>query len=392
MLTSFRLSTFYLLYFLSIGVTLPFMPAYFQSLGFSPERAGALLSVLPVCSMVLPPVWGQVADRTGRPGVVLLVLCVGGLFGYTLLLGASSFVGALLAMGVYSVFGSAITAIIDSIAMQHVLINGGEYSHLRRWGSFGFVVSTLAFGYSIKQVDRVAVLAPIAFLAAASAWCAVTLARAPKGAREGPKPSVKAAIDLLRDKQLVLLLIATTLHWLAGTPYHGSLGPHYLSLGLQPWAISLTWGAAVGSEVIVLSLYPRWSHRISTRWLLICAFSISAFRWFAMASTSNVVALTLLATLHGLTFGAFYVAAVNQIARHAPGSLRATGQSLFVAMTFGFGGLVGFSGSGALYSWVGGHRLFAFAGVLELLPLAVAAFLLRRDGPPGNRHSVVTVR
>ncbi len=376
--TSFRLSTFYLLYFLAVGVTLPFLPAYFTTLGISSSEIGVLLSIAPVFSLLMPPVWGQLADRSGHPGVILLVLCVGALLGYTVLLGASGFSTALVAMALYSVFGSSVTSIIDSMSLQHLTHHRGEYAHLRRWGSLGFVVATLAFGYSVKRVDRMAVLAPMVFLLAAAAWCGLTLARAPRVARSGPRPTVKAAVNLLNDKTLLLLLLATMLHWVAGTPYHGSLGTHFTAMGLAPWAVGLTWGVAVSSEVVVLSLWPKWSHVVSPRVLLLITFALSSLRWFAMAATSNVVLLTLLAATHGISFGAFYVAAVAEVAKHAPDSLRATGQALFTAITFGFGGIVGFTGSGVLYAHLGGHQLFAIAGAIELLPIAVVLFAFKR--------------
>ena len=316
MVTSFRLSVFYLLYFLTIGVTLPFLPAYFGSLGLSASQIGLLLSVGPVFSLFAPPLWGQLADRTGRPGLVLLMLCLGCLFGYTVLLGASTFTTAVLSMALYAVFGSSVTAIIDSLSLGHLSRTGdlANYGHIRRWGSLGFVVATLAFGYSVAKIDRLALLVPMGFLAASAAWCAVTLARAPRVmAAEGPKPSFTAAAQLLQNRELVLLLVATTLHWVASTPYHGSLGTHYTAMGLAPWAIGLTAGVAVSSEVVVMTLWPRWSHRVSARHLLMLAFGVSALRWWGMAATSDVVWLTALSALHGLSFGAFYVASVSEV-------------------------------------------------------------------------------
>ena len=375
--TSFRLSVFYLLFFLTVGVTLPFLPAYFGSLGLTAPQVGVLLSVSPVFSLFAPPLWGQLADRTGRPGLVLLMLCLGGLFGYSVLLGATTFTTAMLSMALYAVFGSSVTAIIDSLSLGHLSRAGdlGAYGHIRRWGSIGFVAATLVFGYSVAKIDRLTVLVPMAFLAASAAWCALTLARAPRlVASEGPKPSFKAAAQLLQNRELLVLLVATTLHWVASTPYHGSLSTHYTAMGLAPWAIGLTAGVAVSSEVVVMTLWPRWSHRVSARHLLMLAFALSALRWWGMAATSDVVWLTALSALHGFSFGAFYVASVSEVARHVPQSLRSTGQALFNAITFGLGGIAGYSGSGALYAHVGGHQLFAIAGFLELLPLAVIVF------------------
>jgi PPP family 3-phenylpropionic acid transporter len=93
-----------------------------------------------------------------------------------------------------------------------------------------------------------------------------------------------------------------------------------------------------------------------------------------------------LALLHGMTFGVFYVSSVAFMARRVPQHLRASGQGLFAAVTFGVGGLIGFAASGAGYSLLGGgHALFAVAGVLEV----IAAVLVLQAAPsrPLATHS-----
>jgi PPP family 3-phenylpropionic acid transporter len=62
-----------------------------------------------------------------------------------------------------------------------------------------------------------------------------------------------------------------------------------------------------------------------------------------------------------------------------PPHLRASGQALFAAVTFGVGGLIGYPAAGAGYDALGGHRLFAVAAALELLPMLL---VLRVRPPP----------
>jgi PPP family 3-phenylpropionic acid transporter len=50
-----------------------------------------------------------------------------------------------------------------------------------------------------------------------------------------------------------------------------------------------------------------------------------------------------------------------------------------VAVTFGVGGLAGYTAAGAAYDALGGHRLFAVAGVLELAPAVLVLFAGARD-------------
>lgn len=367
------LRAFYLLLFMSVGVSLPFMPGYFKTLGFSGAQAGVLLAVGPTFSLFMPPLWGQLADRTGRPGLLLLVTTLGGVAGYGLLAQATSFTGALLALSVHALFATSISSMADTLALHHVQQHGGTYAAIRAWGSLGFVVASLPFGFLVREVDRATVLVPLALLAASALACGLTLARTPGRTHEGPRPSLTSALALARRPEISLFLVATALHWVACAPYHGSLAPHVKDLGLPPWVVGASSSVGVLSEVVVMSTWHRWGSRVDPRKLLVGVFLVSAARWLMMAAVNDPLVLVAVAGLHGLTFGAFYLASVEWMSRHAPGSLRATAQALFVAATFGVGGIVGYRAAGQLYDALGGHRLFAVAAGLALLPaLAIA--------------------
>jgi PPP family 3-phenylpropionic acid transporter len=376
------LVVFYLLFFMFVGVTLPFLPVYYQSLDIKPSDIGLLLSVGPLFSLVAPPLWGQLADRTGRPGVVLLVLSAGSLAGFGLLLSVTSFGGVLVALALFASFNAATTTLIDSLALAHVERHGGSFARLRTFGSVGFVVATLAFGFGVDVVDRRVVVVALALIATYTAWAFLTLARTPASRREGPRADLAGAVSLVKQPQIRWLLVASAAHWVASAPYHGSLGLHFTALGFPPATVSLSASIAVTSEVLVFVTWPRWSHRFRPRALLLVAFGVSALRWGAMGLSTSPVALVALATLHGLSFGAFYVASISWVADRAPGSLRATGQSLFVAATFGLGGLVGFTGAGRLYDALGGQRLFQLAALAEVVPALVVWWRLTDARPP----------
>lgn len=354
-----------------MGVTLPFVPAYLSSLGITDTQVGLLLAVGPAFAIIGPPVWGQVTDRLGRPGLVLLILLSGTLGGYGLLQGASTFWQALGALAVQASFSTSITTVVDSLALQHVLTTGGSYARIRAWGSFGFVVSTLSFGFWVTTIDRRMVWVAMALMCLCALWTAFTLARAPTVRRLGPKPTVEAALALLERKEVALFLLATTLHWVACAPYHGILTLHLKALGHPPSTVSLSSSVAVAAELLVLVSYGRWAARVPVPTMLALSFGASALRWWGVASTDSAPLLIALSLLHGLTFGTFYVASVAWVSARTPDSLRATGQALFVAATFGVGGLVGFVLSGRVFELLGGHQLFALAGALELLPVAV---------------------
>ena len=363
---------FYALYFSITGIVLPFLPAYLKSLTLSVSQVGLLLSLSPLLALGAPHFWGHLADRTGRPHRVLSVICSGACLAFIPLLFVDRFPTLVASLAAYAFFASSITPLIDSLALQHVAQTGGSYSHLRLFGSLGFVLSSTLFGLAVDSVGRATVLAAFSLLATLTLW-SFTL-------RDSGGPPAKvpvhplAGLQLLADRELRWLLAACALHWIACAPYHGTFSIFVGSLGLPPSVVGISMGIGVTAELGVMLLYPRVAARISPRDLLAIAFIASTLRWAGLSLTSSPAVIVALSLFHGLSFGAFYVASIAFVARRVPPHLRASGQGLFAAITFGVGGLVGYSSAGAGYDWLGGHRLFAAAAVLEL---AAAALVLR---------------
>lgn len=364
---------FYLLYFGAVGVTLPFLPAYLRSLSLSTTQVGLLLSLTPLMGLVAPYFWGYLADRTGQPSRVLTIVIVGSFACFSPLLGVERYPFLVAAFAAYAFFASSVTPLIDSLALQHVAQSGGSFAHLRLFGSLGFILSTTAFGLSVDRISRATVLAPLVLFGVLALWSFTLRTRTTPGDTLHPL----SGLQLLGQRDLRWLLAGTTLHWMACAPYHGTFSIHVTALGLPPSIVGLSAGLGVAAEVAVLLLYPRVAERIAPRHLLALAFAASALRWAGFSLVHSPTALITLSLLHGMTFGAFYVSAIAFMARRVPAHLRASGQALFSAATFGLGGLVGYATAGAAYDWLGGHRLFAAAALLEL----VAAALVLRISP-----------
>lgn len=366
---------FYLLYFGTIGVLMPFLPAYLASLHLTASEIGILLAVNPALAMAAPPLWGRLADRTGRPDRVLSAIALGATLSFAPLLAVERFPAVLLVLSGYAFFASSITTVLDSLAIRHVAAQGGSYARIRLFGSLGFVLSSTLFGLSVGEVGRATVLVPLVLMAGYFLWSLRIDPPDPVASVRQPAPGRA----LVKRRDLALLLAATCVHWIACSPFNVTFPLHVTALGLDPWVIGVSAGLGVAAEIAVMFAYPRFAGRIAPRHLLFVAFAASAARWMGMAIARQPEALVLLSLLHGLTFGAFYVASIGYLAHRVPKELQATGQALFVSITFGLGGLVGYASSGVGYDLLGGgHRLFVAAAAVEL----AAALLALRLPPP----------
>lgn len=365
---------FYLLHFAVVGVVMPFLPAYLKSLSLSGTQVGVLLALTPMCALWAPPLWGHLADRLGRPDRVLSVIMAGATLAFLPLAFVQRFEVLLAVLGLYAVFASSVTTVIDSITLQRVIKTGGNYAHLRLFGSLGFVITATTLGFTLDEVDRRVVIAGAMLLASAFLWTWTLRVRT----AIGPRASAFAGLKLLRNRDLRLFLLASSLHWIAGAPFHGIFSIHVVGLGLPPSVVGSSAALGVLVEIGVLLYYPKLAARFAPRHLLAFTFFFSAARWVGMSLATTALPIVLITAGHGLTFGLFFVATVQAVASRVPAHLRATGQALLVSATFGVGGLIGFLSAGAGYDWLGGSRLFAVAAAVQLIP----AFLMLRVEPP----------
>ncbi len=367
---------FYFLYFAALGITLPFLPAYLKSLALSASQVGVLLALPPLFSLFAPPLWSQLADRSGRADLVLSVLALGACASFSLLLAAQRFISLLLVMGAYAAFNSSITPLIDSLTLDRLSSSRGSYARVRLFGSIGFVLSSAIFGMAVSKIDRAAVIVALWLMAGYFASSlAIRAASVDVDVRR-----FLGGIRLLPDRDLGVFLTCTCLHWIACAPFHGTFSIHLQALGLPPRVVGLASGLGVSAETAFMYFYPRFSNRISGKHLLFVAFVASSLRWMGMAAVDRPAFIILLSLLHAFTFGAFYIASVAHVASRTPPQLRTSGQGLFASVTFGIGGLIGYLISGVGYDALGGHRLFAVAGLVEL---AAAWLILRIKEDPG---------
>ncbi|MFK4998873.1 MFS transporter [Bacillus sp. N9] len=70
------------------------------------------------------------------------------------------------------------------------------------------------------------------------------------------------------------------------------------------------------------------------------------------------LALILLQAMHGLTFPIFIVAGMFFVTRSVPEEIVATGQTIFIAVIVGIGGLIGSGGGGFFMSHFGASATY----------------------------------
>jgi PPP family 3-phenylpropionic acid transporter len=367
----------YFFLFQSVAINMAYMPAHLRALGLRGSQISTVFAVSPVLSLAVPLGWAWLADRTQRHDRVLKLVAGGAFLGFSPVVLAHGFGPVLVGYFAYAIFNVGTGGLTDALAVARVR-QGAIYGRMRLWGSLGYVLAALVAGGLLTAglASPSGVLPPLAMWVALGGTFAASLGLRGPG-EESVHPRAADLKALLAEPRLRLLLLAGVLHWMCMAPYNIYFGILLGELGLPP----VTWGLSFAAGVIAEMLVLLWFHRLETRFrldaLLGAAFAASALRWLAVATVRVPWLLIALQSLHGMTFGLFWSAAIAFIAGTVPAPLRATGQALLV-VSINLGSAIGYPLTGRLFDAAGPRALFLLAAFGELAPLAVVVLGRRR--------------
>lgn len=368
-----RLSLFYGAYFVFIGLNLPFWPLWLTARGLDAGEIGAVMAAALWIRVAANPLLARMADRRGemkRPlaAALLASAAIYGLYGW-----ADDFWTILAVTLVGASLLSAVMPLGDSIALQASHAGHVQYGRVRLWGSVSFILA--ASGGGILLAGRPADWILLGLIASLVASFAASLAlpdwRRPPGAAASG-----GLMTLLTDLRFVLFLAAASLVQASHSVLYGFGTLHWQAAGHGKATIGWLWAEGVIAEVLLFAAGAAVMRRIDGPRLLAYAGAAAALRWAAMALSTDLPVLVTVQVLHGLTFGAAHLAAMDFIVRAAPPGLAATAQGLYSAVALGAAFGITMLASGRLYAALGGGAFYVMA-VLAVIGTLIAAGLAR---------------
>ncbi len=371
------LRIYYFASFAAFGVYLPFLPAWLAEQGLHGLEMSAIVALRSGFGMISPIVFGLIADTFGLRGSLLRLACgVCALsFGVLALLagaGVSLGFGLLFALlTLFSLCRTPMSTLADVTAMQAA---GVDYGRVRLWGSFGFMVVALGAGSLLDAASVIEL--PLAMTVGLSI-ALITAFALPPSSGPPPRPAWADARRLLKTPPFRWLLLTVFL-WQAGhASYDLGISLHLYDLGAAGSTVGAAWSIGVVAEIAVMAASSALLRRLGAANLLLLGVAGSAVRWWAISSTDSVAQLLWLQPLHGLSFGAVWVAALELVRRRAPAHIWASAQGLSSA-AMATGATAGMLVWGPVYERAGGAALFGFAAIVATAA-SVMALLARHD-------------
>ncbi|OQW92780.1 MAG: MFS transporter [Beggiatoa sp. IS2] len=357
-----RLSAFYLFYFGSLGALIPYWGLYLQSQGFSAQDIGKLMAVILITKLIAPNLWGWIAARTGRHldlvrlSSLLAVICFSGVFisHHPLWL---AFV-----MGSFSFFWNAALPQIEAMTFAHLGEHFHRYSHIRLWGSIGFVVTVMVLGWLFERFD-ITLLPILLIVLFSSIW--LTSLLVPEHDNDYPAVSHEAIHQIIRRPAVFTLLFVCFLMQLSHGPYYTFYSIYLEEHDYSRSVIGQLWALGVIAEVGAFLMMHHWLERFTLHALMTASLALSGLRWLMIGYGANWFVLLIAAQLlHAASFGLFHGVSVQFIRRHFPGRLQAQGQALYSSLSFGAGGALGSFISGYTWENLGMEISYLLAAIL----------------------------
>lgn len=362
-LTSTRyLAAYYFWYFAAIGVSEPYLPPYWRSLGFSPLDLGLLNAITPAITALAPFLWTAYADVTREGERIFLVNTWIAALAALLFPNLARFWPAAAAVLIYAAFRTSLIPLANSMTFRALAGRRQGYAAIRLWGTIGYILVAMGAGF---LVNRIGLRAGMYGIALATTACGV-VGWVGRSRERGGLPPVRLEefLQSLRNRRVVLLLLATCLAQVSSGPYTTFFTIHLQHLGRSSGFAGVAWALAAGSELFVMLGWTRLCALASARTWLSAALAAHAVRWALFAVARDPAFLLAIQLTHAFTFGVFYLAGVQTVDAFVPDGLRATAQGVFASVTFGLGGLVGNTLAGLLYQPLGMARLYAVAAAL----------------------------
>lgn len=366
-----RGSFFYLLFWGSAGVYVPFLSVYFSKLGISDRQVGILMALVPLMTLAVSPLMSYQADRNSshtRWLTLSLTLAVPSLLA---LAAANSFATAILAMTIFAACRGPAEPLADAIVASMATRYHFQYGKARLWGSLSFAILALLCGMLWQVWGYTAMFAVAALLSLPTALIASKLPQTPVGQRN---LSVKV---LLRDPVTATLTLTSLLTSGALVMHETFAGIYMEALGGSAIAVGAIWAITAFSELPTMRYANALMQRYSGVNALLLSYVLLFFTHLGYWLLPYPSALLALSILKGLGYGLFFIATVYTVHKRTPPEWSATALSVVLGVsTLGLARLLGSTISGFLYHLSPQH-LYSACSVVNLI--AIGTLLLSRQ-------------
>ncbi|MBN2982411.1 MFS transporter [Cohnella algarum] len=373
-----KLRFFYLATGLAGGLLNPYIGTIFKESGLGDSAVGLIMACSSVLIVAAQLFWGRLADRyrLTKP-ILLLSLAVPAAL--SLLYQAPSIPVMIAAYMTVVTFTAPQAPISDAYAVPAARAAGSSYGTIRCFQSIGNALGGYGAGLFVSTYAPSSLVVPFFLLSCVGIAAVCVLPK--QGAVSVANRSLSGGISfLLKNREAALFLSACFLinqTLTAFNTYFVIVFQH--AGGSSEWAGTALMIAAI-SNVPSMFLASAVIGRLGLEKTMMIGAMAYIARWAIQYLLPVPSVMVGVQVLQGLSFGLFYVAAVEYVARLVPAGMQATGQSAFSMVFVGMAGMAGNLLNGFLLEAGGPSLMNAACTISAACGAALLAVIVKGTG------------
>ncbi|GAC1405895.1 MAG: major facilitator superfamily domain-containing protein 6 [Burkholderiaceae bacterium] len=371
---AFNFGFFFFAYYGFIGIFSPYASLFFAHRGITPPQIGVLMSLMQVMRIFGPTLWGWVADRTRqRVGVLRLTALAATLMFMGMFFGRS-FAEFFIIMAAVNTFTSAQGPLSEALMLSTMRDDLTHYGRLRLWGSIGFIAA-VTLGGELLDWRGIELLPWMSWGMLGLVLLASLRLRETAPRRSQALPSIMA---ILRRREVLAFFGSSFLMIGAHASLYVFLSLYLAQIGYSKTVIGLLWSVGVLAEIGFFYYQAPLFRRFGVRALLLASLLAAVLRFLIIGCGATSLPWLIFAQmLHAASFGAHHSASVMRMQRWFSGPLQASGQALYISISYGLGGTIGGLLMSACWDILGAGSVFIAGALLALLGLVAAVLSFR---------------
>lgn len=381
-----KLRGFYLFLGLAGGSFGSYLTLLLKHNGLNVSQIGILMAIGTWIAICIQPVWGLISDRYNQTRLVLILsVAVPALL--AVFYRSEYFIVLLLVYTVSTIFSSTQAPIADSYAIAAANSAGSTYGSIRLMMSLGAAVGAYAGGRYIERFSISTIWLPFLLLNSVAVVCALMLPRQAEENHMMSQSLSQGVKKLLGNRIFLAFLGGSFLVNQTMTAFGTYFVVAFQSVGGSTSYAGIALFIASVTNVPSMLYASRVIRRLGRERTLLLGALIYVLRWGIQLAFPYPSVMVGVQVLHGLSFGLFYIAAVEYVSQITSSEMQATGQSLFNIVFSGFAGILGNLLNGFLLNQ-GGVGLMNLSCMLSS---AVGAALLVYVARSSRRRSLQPV-
>ncbi len=302
---TFKYKALSIVRYLGDGFFYPFFALYLQSRGLLESKIGFILSISPLLGMLLNPIYSRICKKPIHTKVVLMVVTIlEGILIAMVSLSKDFYLISILTF-LIAIFGACHYPLMDALIALYCDQSEIDYSSIRVYGSFAYIIATSASGMICKYSFQVSFFIS-AFLFCLSGFFYFMIKRIDPKEEKIESKDIKRKDDLkivFKNKEFIFFIIVYMfLHGLTKTT-DNFFSVYLESRGIGAQGYGYIYSYFVLFEVISLIIFSRFiKNKINTYVLLFISSLCLLARLIPNYLYINIYVIIILSALRGIGY------------------------------------------------------------------------------------------